>query len=152
QMDASVIQLTDWLQLQSKGGSGFSTLQNYAKDLPDILSRVVYAKTSFLKEKPQLINDYLKAQLRAARQLKQGGAAGGEAGIREQMPKVDPVQVPAIAKAYTDSLVWPTDGGLSPRSQDLTFQVLSETGFISSDRKPFFDRTALDQALKEVCS
>ncbi len=150
QMDASPVQFADWLQLKAQGGDRFHILQTYVTDFPDIFSKVVFAKTSLINQKRQLVDDYVKANLLAARQLKQGGARAAETAIREQLSKIDAAAVPGIAKAYSDFAVWPTDGGLSTQAQERTYQALSQTGFIPPVKKAFFDRAPLDRVVKDI--
>ena len=150
QMDGSVIQLVDWLRLKAQGGDRFHLLQTYATDFPDIFSKVGFVRPSLLSQNHQVVEDYIRANVQAARKLKQGGVQAVEAAIRETLPKIDPAAVPEIAKVYSGLPLWPTDGGLSPRGQEKTYEALVRIGFIPSGRKPFFERGPLDKVLKEI--
>lgn len=150
QMDASVIQFVDWLRLKAQGGDRFHILQTYATDFPDIFSKVGFVRTSLISQNRQLVDDYIRANVLAARKLKQGGVQAVEAAIRETLPKIDPAAVPDIAKVYSGLPVWPTDGGLGQRGQDKTYEGLVRNGFIPSGKKPFFERGPLDKVLKEI--
>lgn len=150
QMDASVIQFVDWLRLKAQGGDRFHLLQTYATDFPDIFSKVGFVRTSLLSQNRPLVEDYIRANVLAARKLKQGGVQAVEAAIRATLPKIDPAAIPEIAKVYSSLPVWPTDGGLSQRGQDKTYEALVRNGFIPSGRKPFFDRGPLDKVLKDI--
>ncbi len=150
QMDASPVQFPDWLRLKAQGGDRFHAFQTYATAFPDIFAKITFATTSLLTRNPQLVHDYIKANVMAARQLKQGGVGAVEATIREHLTKVDPAAVSDIARAYFDSPVWPTDGGLGPEAQEKTYRALSENNFIPAVKKPFFDRSPLDKVLAEI--
>ncbi len=150
QMDASVIQLVDWLRLKAQGGDRFHILQTHAVDFPDIFSKVGFVRTSLIGQNRQVVDDYIRANVLAARKLKQGGVQAVEAAIRETLPKIDPAAVPDIAKLYSSLPVWPTDGGLGQRGQDKTYEALVRNSFIPAGRRPFFERGPLDKVLKDI--
>lgn len=149
-MDASVIEIPDWVNLQQKGNGKFHILVSY-NDAP-LLARSTATSTSLAQQDPAMMQDYIKANLAAAQSIKNGGATYVANAIRKYLPNTNPSLIDQIANDYYKGNLWPTDGGSSTVSSytQTTIKIAVGAGLLpsSATNKSFFDLGPLTKAME----
>lgn len=151
QLDGSVIQLSDLPTLDRLAPNKFHVIFDVAKERPDLMDAVIFAKSDLLQSDPNLVQQYIVAQLKANR-----NAYSDQKGLADAISKYVPNTTADLgtqfAKFYTDSGIWPKDGGMDGANISATLSALTSSKLI--DKAPSAtaccDRTTLDAALKTV--
>lgn len=150
QLDSSVVDLQDWTLLDRERPGAFTATADYTQTLP-IMRAAFAAPKSFIAEKPELIEDWIRVHLDVYRESYENPELLVEKG-RELLGEIDPEALPAIVDAFLAAKVWPVDGGLTDEG------VMETIAFFNNDGEPFanitsaadvVDRTLLDKVLAE---
>ncbi len=151
QLDGSVIQLSDIPSLDKLAPGKFHVIFDVAKERPDLMDAVIFVKSDLLQSDPNLVQQYIVAQ------LKQNRAAYADqkslaAAITKWVPNTSADLGTQFAKFYTDSGIWPKDGGMDSANITSTLTALTSSKLLAKapSATECCDRSALDAALKTI--
>ncbi len=151
QLDASVIQLSDIPSLEKLAPGKFHTIYDVGKERPDLMDAVIFIKADLLQTDPTLVQQLITAQLQADRNA-YTDTTSLTAAIVKYVPSTPEAQAAQFMKFYTDSSIWPKDGGMTDASVAATLKALVSSGLVKQapSASACCDRSALDQALKSI--
>ena len=135
QIDAAPVELADAIELEALAGDRFGILANFAEDLPELTTATVYASEKFLNEQPAAV------QLLVDLMLAQNERVASESGymaslIRKYIPDFNPELLERVAEAYSDGIMFPTDGGLNESSVQYTIDFFTNAGVVGPGLTP----------------
>lgn len=151
QLDGSVVQLSDLPTLDKLAPGKFHVIFDVAKERPDLMDAVIFIRSDLLQTDANLVQQYIVAQLKANR-----NAYTDQKGLADAITKYVPNTTADLgtqfAKFYTDSGIWPKDGGMDSANITATLTALTSSKLIAKapSATDCCDRTALDAALKTV--
>lgn len=151
QLDASVIQLSDIPSLEKLAPGKFHTIYDVGKERPDLMDAVIFIKADLLQTDPTLVQQVITAQLQADRNA-YTDTKSLTAAIVKYVPSTPEDQAAQFMKFYTDSNIWPKDGGMTDASVTATLKALVSSQLVKQapTASACCDRSALDQALKTI--
>jgi NitT/TauT family transport system substrate-binding protein len=128
QIDASPVELSDSLTLEADAQKRFSLLSSFAKDLPSLQTTFYTVNTQFARDNPGTVVALVKAVLAEHRRI-----AGNAAGLEDDAKKgvsqyIDPKNITAAAKAYTDLNMFDVNGGLTPENVKFSHDFFGPNG------------------------
>ncbi|MBI2874844.1 MAG: ABC transporter substrate-binding protein [Firmicutes bacterium] len=151
ELDATVLELEDILHINSKQPGNFNVISSFATDLSDFLASPFFAKSKFLTERKPAAKAIVKSVLNTYRRI-----AADPQWMVERAPKYVPAYntelLPEAVGLYVKYNLWPINGGLDLKAQQFTIDFYAQQNQIPKDSKPekFFDRSILDEVLKEI--
>ncbi len=151
QLDASVVQLSDLPALEKLAPGKFHVIFDVAQQRPDLIDAVIFTRADLLKNDPSLVRQFITAQLQANRHdyLDVKGLA---AAIAKNVPETSQDLAEQLARLYTDSKIWPNDGGLTQADVQSTLKALTTSELLKQapTADACCDRSPLDQVLKKI--
>ncbi|HZP97537.1 MAG TPA: ABC transporter substrate-binding protein [Candidatus Limnocylindria bacterium] len=151
QLDGSVVQLSDLPALEKLAPGKFHAIFDVAKERPDLMDAVIFTRAELLRSDPNLVQQYIVAQLKANRNA-YADQKGLAAAIAKYVPNTTADLGAQFAKFYTDSGIWPKDGGMNGANVSATLSALTSSKLIAKapTAAECCDRSALDAALKTI--
>lgn len=151
QLDGSVVQLSDLPSLDKLAPGKFHVIFDVAKERPDLMDAVIFVKSDLLQSDPNLVQQYIVAQLKANRDA-YADQKSLAAAITKWIPNTTADQGTQFAKFYTDSGIWPKDGGMDSANITATLSALTSSKLVAKapGAADCCDRSALDAALKTI--
>lgn len=146
ELDASPIQYGDVEKLEELAPGKFHVILRYSAEVVDYIDGMVFTSVDTLKNKPELVEAYIRAVLKGSADLYDEPerlvdvyAASLEGTSRDQAKE--------IAKIYLDAKVWITDGGFTPETIAFTLDALKTTGLMPKPVtvEQYADLTILDR-------
>ena len=132
ELDASVIQLSDLEVLEAEAPGRFQVLYNYAEDMSEVMDSALFASDSVLAERPELVDDMIRALLDAQATVVDEPQVLIDA-IVEHVPEVTEEQAQEFADVYLASNVWPADGNFDDGTISRTVAAISRYGGLEAE-------------------
>lgn len=155
QIDASVIDLPDVVQLSHTYPGSFKVLTTIGEQFPDLIEQDLWLSRSWAEENPELATRVVKAIVEAMRKLTSDTAYGVELA-KQHLPDVDEEVLTELVEEYSRRGLWPEDGLLTPERALETLTFFNEVGEIDigtpteESVSKYFDFSYLDKALAEL--
>jgi NitT/TauT family transport system substrate-binding protein len=111
QLDAGLLEIADWVQLDAKAPGKFHIIFNFAQDLPDIVITGMYVSDDFAAKHPVAVKDYLRANLQVNRDIAQDHSIL----LNEAASQLDigAAQLKPVVEEYMQLKAWDVNGGLT---------------------------------------
>lgn len=151
QLDATVIQLPNWIDVNTAQPGKFHILANFGQQLPDVSTNSFLANQDFLNKNQDVAVAFFAELLKTQRMAAADPKLLDEAA-KKHLPEADPKALPEIIKTYLSLDVFPPNGGLTMKKVEGTIKFFTSTG----DLKPGLtaeqaaNMSVLDGALKIV--
>ncbi len=136
EMDAAIIELEDFLELEKEAPGDFHVLVNFADLYPDLTVTGTYVNQEWAEEDPAAVRDFLRALIEAIRSAQDPEVL--RAAAASHFP--DDPDAAAKAEAYLEAGVWNVNGTLTPDVVQTTLD------FVSSNTELETELTADDVA------
>ncbi|HUY74106.1 MAG TPA: ABC transporter substrate-binding protein [Candidatus Dormibacteraeota bacterium] len=151
QLDASMIQLPDLPTLDKLAPGKFHDIYDVAKERPDLIDAVIFTRTDLIASDPTLVKQFITASLQANRKV-YTDVQGFASEIAKVVPNTTAEQAAVFAKLYTDSKVFPRDGGLLAADVQTILKALTDSGLLKQvpAASAAYDRGPLDEVLKAI--
>ncbi|WP_099041403.1 ABC transporter substrate-binding protein [Mycobacterium neglectum] len=155
QIDASVIDLPDVVQLSKEYPGSFKVLSTFGEQFPDLIEQDLWLSKQWATDNPELATKVVKAIVQANRKLTEDPAWGLEIA-KESLPDMDPGVLEDLVNEYSERQIWSTDGGITPDKAQTTLQFFQDVGEINIGAadanavEKYFDFSYLDSALAEL--
>jgi NitT/TauT family transport system substrate-binding protein len=156
QIDASPLELTDAVTVETEASDRFGMLASLAEDLPELQTTSVYVNGDFAEENPGTVLALVKALLEQFREI------DGNAEYLQQVAEEhvgDALDAEAIGPAterYVELEMFPVDGGLTEENLQYTAEFFGPDGTGTTTRllevDEFADLSFLQMALDELGS
>jgi NitT/TauT family transport system substrate-binding protein len=136
QLDLTVMELGDLIQLQRTDRIEVNVLDTLAGVFPELKVALVYANSDYIAEHPDIVGDLVAAQVRAHQRI--ADEPGYLAGLFEEyLDGVDPELAEAAADAYIEAEIFdPTGGRLDDESMTATVDFLLEEEALTKELTP----------------
>lgn len=155
QIDASVIDLPDVVQLSKEYPGSFKVLSTFGEQFPDLIEQDLWLSKEWAEENPELATKVVKAIVQANRRLTEDP----EWALRiatENLPDMDEQVLEDLVNEYSEREIWSVDGGLTPEKALTTLEFFDSVGEIDIDTpsedslSAYFDFSYLEDALAEL--
>jgi NitT/TauT family transport system substrate-binding protein len=155
QIDASVIDLPDVVQLSKEYPGSFKVLSTFGEQFPDLIEQDLWLSKEWATENPELATKVVKAIVQANRRLTEDPEWALEIAI-ENLPDMDEQVLEDLVNEYSERKIWSVDGGLTPEKALTTLEFFDSVGEIDIDTpseeslSAYFDFSYLEDALAEL--
>jgi ABC-type nitrate/sulfonate/bicarbonate transport system substrate-binding protein len=148
--EAALLDTQYLLQAESEASKRFSILIPLAEEYPQVHYGGVHARIAWLQENPQLVQDFLKAQLAATRRIIADPDVLYEEAVKEWDLEVAVAQ--EVGDIYLQASMWDPNGGLTLESIQETVDLLVENESIEPGLKAedIADLSYLEAALNDI--
>ena len=151
QIDASPLELSDAIALESQAGDKFNQLTSFAKTLPNIHPTTVYANGDFVEKNPDSVRAVLKALLEQHRKI--AGDAKYFADITvKYYPGADKKTLDKASAQYVALKMFDVNGGLTEENLKGTVDFFTTAGSVKPGLtvKDVADLSYLQAVLGEI--
>ncbi len=151
QIDASPLELSDAIALESEAGTRFGLITSFAKTLPNVHPTTVYANGDFVDKNPDTVKALLKAILEQHRKV--AGDAKYLADITlKYYPGVDKKTLDKAAAQYVGLKMFDVNGGLTEENLKGTIDFFTAAGSVKPGLtvKDVADFSFLQAVLSEI--
>jgi NitT/TauT family transport system substrate-binding protein len=155
QIDASVIDLPDVVQLSKEYPDSFKVLSTFGEQFPDLIEQDLWLDRQWAEENPELATKVVKAIVMANRRLTEDPAWGLEIA-KELLHDMDEGVLDELVHEYAERKIWSTDGGLTPERAMTTLEFFLSVGEIDVEDpteetlSDYFEFSYLEDALAEL--
>jgi NitT/TauT family transport system substrate-binding protein len=155
QIDASVIDLPDVVQLGKEYPGKFKVLSTFGEQFPDLIEQDLWFSRDWAEDNPEVATKVVKAIVEANRRLTEDPDWGFEIA-KENLPDMDEEVLRELVDEYAERKIWSTDGGITPEKAVTTLEFFNEVGEIDIDTPDqdsidkYFDFSYLEDALAEL--
>jgi NitT/TauT family transport system substrate-binding protein len=155
QIDASVIDLPDVVQLGKEYPGAFKVLSTFGEQYPDLIEQDLWLDKQWAQDNPELATKVVKAVVQANRRLTEDPAWGLEIA-KESLPDMDPQVLEDLVNEYSQRQIWSTDGGITPEKARTTLEFFNDMGELDiadpdqATLDKYFDFTYLRDALAQL--
>ena len=155
QIDASVIDLPDVVQLSHTFPDSFKVLTTIGEEFPDLIEQDLWLSAPWAEENPELAARVVKAVLEGMRRLTDDTDYALELA-QEHLPDMDEAVLEELVNEYSSRGLWPADGLLTPERALETLVFFNEVGEIdigtpTEESLPkYFDFSYIEQAREEL--
>ena len=151
QIDASVIDLPDVIQLSHVYPGEFEVLATVGETFPDLIEQDIWMDADWLSENRDVGVEVVTCLLEGIRRLDEDAEYALNLAT-ETIPEMEPAVLEETIMEYQDREIWPTDGLLTRERAQETLDFFSEVGEIDIDPagvelEDYFDFALLEEAL-----
>ena len=155
QLDASPLELGDWIKLRGERPNDFHLIVDFAQSLPNLLTGSVYANTDWLAENEEAVSELTLELLKVHRRI--ADEPGYLLSLYDKyLPDETTDRATAIfvTDTYRELGLFPVNGGLTPTALEYTANFFGPGGTGSTSRLVTVDEVSdlryLDAALAEL--
>lgn len=155
QIDASVIDLPDIVQLSQQYPGSFKVLSTFGEQFPDLIEQDLWLSKQWATDNPEMATKVVKAIVQANRRLTEDPAWGLQIA-KDNLPDMDPGVLEDLVNEYSERQIWSTDGGITPDKALTTLQFFQDVGEIdigtadANAVEKYFDFSYLEGALADL--
>ena len=148
QIDATLVQLSDWLNLEAQAPGKFHVIVSGGPF--NISGSGLWANSDWLEKNREVATAYVAETLKTFRMINANPKLI-EKATPNYVPDTRPEALPATVKAYRDLGAWPQNGGDASMLED-TIRFFTERGELKPglDSKQIVNTTILQNALKTI--
>jgi NitT/TauT family transport system substrate-binding protein len=129
QIDASPLELSDAIALESEAGTRFRLITSFAATLPNVHPTTVYANGDFVSANPDSVKAVLKALLEQHRRIS-GDAKYLSDIVLKYYPKVKKENLDKAAQQYVSLKMFDVNGGLTEENLKGTVDFFTAAGSV----------------------
>lgn len=154
QIDASPLELSDSITIESEAADRYHLISSFAADLPDLQTTSVYVNGDFAAENPGSVLAVVMAVLEQHRMIE--GDPAYLKSIAEEFvgDAINPDTIDEAAAKYVELGMFPTDGGLTDEKLAYTAEFFGPDGTGTTETllevDQFADLSFLQMALDEL--
>ncbi|MPZ87254.1 MAG: hypothetical protein GEU81_04090 [Nitriliruptorales bacterium] len=154
EIDASVIDLPDVIQLSQVYPGEFEVLVTIGESFPDLIEQDIWFDANWVTENRELAVEVVTALLEGIRRLREDPEYALELAT-ENLPEVDPAVLEETIAEYQERDIWPPDGLLTEERAQETMDFFFSVGEIEIDPasielEDYFDFSLLEDALANL--
>jgi ABC-type nitrate/sulfonate/bicarbonate transport system substrate-binding protein len=125
QIDASPIELADWININRNNPGRFIVVQDLAKGLPDLLVTPIVVNTSWAERNKAVMSAYL-AELVKTNRMVAANPQLLEDASKKHIPSLDAKNLPEIIKAFQEINGFDPNGALTLKRVEGTLKVFTD--------------------------
>ncbi len=128
QIDASPLELSDSIKVDTQAADRFSLMASLAQDLPDLQTTSIYVNGDFAEANPGTVLALVKAVITEYRRI--GGDAAALQAVAEKFvaDSIDAATIGAAAKRYVELKMFPANGGITEANLAYTAKFFGPAG------------------------
>lgn len=155
QIDASVIDLPDIVQLQATYPGSFEVLTTIGEEFPDLIEQDLWLNREWAEANPELATRIVQAIVEAMRRLSEDSEYAVSLAT-ELLPDMDEQVLQDLVAEYSERELWPQDGLLTRERALETLEFFVSVGEIEigevddASLDKYFDFTYLENALQNL--
>jgi len=156
QIDASVIDLPDIVQLSKTYPGSFKVLSTIGEEFPELIEQDIWLDRAWAEANPELATTIVEALVAAMRKLSSDSAYALNLA-KEQLPEMDEDVLEELVAEYAARDLWPADGLLTPDRALETLTFFNDVGEIeitlpadTAGLSKYFDFSYLESALNRL--
>lgn len=127
QIDATPLELSDWVKVDVQRPNQFQLLVNFSKGLASLSTSSYYANTDWLETNKPVGVAFMAEILKTHRMVEQDPKLLEE-GAKKYVPEVDAAALPRIIAAYKEIDGFPVNGGLDAAKVEGTIKFFTDSG------------------------
>ncbi|MFC8126565.1 ABC transporter substrate-binding protein [Streptomyces sp. NPDC057302] len=128
EIDATPLEVSDAVALESSGASGLTKVVDFAESLPDLHPQTVYANGAFLTEHRAVAQEFVTALVREHRRINADPRHLVEL-VKKYLPEEDQEEVATTARRYRDAKLFDA-AALTRRNVQGTIDFFARAGVI----------------------
>jgi NitT/TauT family transport system substrate-binding protein len=129
QIDATPLELADWVRVETQAPGKFRILENFSRGLPNLSSSAIYTSSDWLSANRPVMTAFMAELLKTFRMVAEQPALL-ESAAKERLPEIDAQLLPKIIQAYFSIDAFPPNGGLTAQKVEGTIAFFTEGGQI----------------------
>jgi len=155
QIDASVIDLPDVVQLSKEYPGSFKVLSTFGEQFPDLIEQDIWLSKEWADANPETATKVVAAVVKANRKLTEDPQWGLEIA-KANLPDMDEQVLQDLVNEYAERGIWSVDGGLTPERAMTTLNFFNDVGEIEigtvdeNSLNKYFNFDFLQNALGEL--
>jgi NitT/TauT family transport system substrate-binding protein len=151
ELDATPVELSDALTLESQAGDEVHQLSSFAEDLPNLKTTSFYGHTPWMAEHPEAVKDFLRAVIEQARMSVDDPDYYAQLVDKHYPDAAEETKEGAI-EAYTTGGFLPVNGGLTEEDLQYTIDFFTDAGVLEGELTvdQAADLSYLDAVLEEI--
>lgn len=156
EIDGSVIDLPDVVQLEHTYPGEFHILRTIGEELPDLIEQDIWLDSAWAAENEETAVKVVGAIVQGARRLTEDPEFAMELAT-EHFPEIDESVLEELITEYSERGLWPADGLLTPERALGTLEFFNEVGEIELEEPitedvlgKYFNFDYLNQALENL--
>lgn len=154
QIDASPLELSDSITIDTEAGDRYALLASFANDLPDLQTTSIYVNGPWATENPGSVDAMVKAVLEINREVEGNAARLQEIAETFVPDAINPETIGLSTAKYVELGMFPPDGGITAENMQFTAEFFGPDGAGSTSvlltPDQFSDLSYLEQALSEL--
>lgn len=150
EIDAEVVPGEELIKLQLQAPGRFHSIMSYAESFPLLHAESFHVRRQWAQENPELLKDFLRALLRAQRQVAEDAELLRAEAVRRL--SLEPAAARAIGESHLKDSIWDPNGGLTTENIQDTIDFLTNAGAISPGLRTadVADLSYLNAVLQEI--
>lgn len=156
EIDGSVIDLPDVVQLEHTFPGEFHVLRTIGEELPDLIEQDIWLESNWASENEETAVKVVRSIVQAARRLTEDHEFAMDLAT-EHFPEIDEAVLEELVTEYSERGLWPADGLLTRERALGTLEFFNDVGEIelegeiTDDRlEKYFNFDYLNQALETL--
>lgn len=131
EVDATPLELADFIRLQRLAPGRFHALASYAAEFPKLKTTGIHVNTKFAANHPEFIRKYLYTVLNVERRIYLHHELLERAASKYL--EIEPELIHEITAAYFSHNIWNVNGGLTKDDVDYSLRFLKATGDLNPE-------------------
>jgi ABC-type nitrate/sulfonate/bicarbonate transport system substrate-binding protein len=150
-LDAALLELDDWLELERQAPGRFHSLINFAAEYPQLDITAYHVRRDFAAAQPETVKDFLRAILTVHRQI-QDKQVLEDAIV--SIAQLERTRAKTAVETYLAQNVWDVNGGLTDQRVQFTLNFMIKAGALPSSLRAdqVADLSYLSAVLSEIGS
>ena len=154
QIDASPLELSDSITIDTQAADRYKQLASFAQDLPDLQTTSIYVNGDWAAENPGSVDAIVRAVLEINREIEGDPARLKEIAETFVPDAINPETIDLATQKYVELGMFPVDGGITQENMQYTAEFFGPDGAGSTSvlltPDQFSDLSYLEQALSEL--
>jgi NitT/TauT family transport system substrate-binding protein len=150
ELDASLLEFSDFDNMETQAPGKFRVISNIARDIPDLIMVGLFANDSFAGQHPDVVENYLKTSLEVSRDIASDHTLLIGTAVEKLGTSPDLLQ--RGVENYFNIRAWDLNGGLTTEKLAFTLDFMTQLGTLDSSitAERAADLTYLDAALETI--
>ncbi|MGH3760006.1 ABC transporter substrate-binding protein [Actinophytocola sp.] len=154
EIDASPLELSDAITLQSRGEGRYRQLASFAESLPDLYTDAIYVNGDFAEANPEAVTAFVRAVVEQHREIAGNPEYLVEIANTYVPDVIDQSTVEEVARSYVELEIFPENAELTEEGLKYTMDFFGPDGTGATDKimpvEEFADLTFLNEVLDEL--
>jgi NitT/TauT family transport system substrate-binding protein len=129
QIDATPLEMADWISIEDEHPGKYRLLENFSKGLPDLSTTGLYVNGDWVERNKEVAVAYMAELLKTNRMIAEDPKLVEDAA-RLKLPEMSEKVRPKVVAAYNSFDAFPPNGGLTREKVEGTIKFFTEGGVL----------------------